>query len=153
MIFLWLVVPLGVEVSSLELADKRLLQFYKTSRTFVLPISIILTLFKTYKKSDSSFVEIKKIFLTLTAAFLAFLICAFSLVDFSCTSINKHVLFISKIDPSSKIFLREFGCGAWGSADPKMEVVRIDTVLYKFTRTTTVDTTVLDRNIWHRLAN
>jgi hypothetical protein len=117
---------------------------------FVAPVAIILTLFKTLKKKDAPHVEIRKIFLTLGAAFLAFLIYAISAMDFSCTSVNKQVLFVNEHDPSSKIFLREYGCGAWSGAAPKMEVVRVDTILYKFIRTSKVDTITLDRKIWHR---
>jgi hypothetical protein len=152
-LFIWVVVPLVIEVSDLEFSDMQLLKLYKSSRMYVVPVAIILTLFKSLKKRDNAFMEFRKIFISIGAALLSLVIFIGLLLDFSCDSINKQLLFINEYNPSSRIFLREYGCGSWSSVESRMEVVRIDTVLYKFTRTAKIDTTTLDKKIWHRQTN
>jgi hypothetical protein len=66
-----------------------------------------------------------------------------------CGSTTKDTLFVNREQPASRIFLREFVCGA-ASAGEREEIVRIDTVFGVFIRVNEVDTTSLDRSIWIR---
>ena len=91
----------------------------------------------------------RTILLTVTAALFSVLIFMFGFYDDLCGSTTKRTLFINHQVPSSRIFLREFGCGA-ANAGERQEVVRVDTIFGILIRVTEIDTTKLNRNKWMR---
>ncbi len=152
LLILWLGVPLLTDIFGLTLTDKRLSDFYHSTKYFVVPTAILLTLLKTLSKGMASVIEVRNIFLTVCAALLSVLVFSFGFFDKLCGSTTKSTLFINRQESSSKIFLREYGCGAVGSG-PRNEIVRVDTVWNIFIQVAKIDTTQLDSVMWMRAPN
>jgi hypothetical protein len=149
LLILWIGVPFIADISGLILTDKRLSNFYHSTRYIVVPAAFLLTLFKTLKKGNTWHVELRTVLLTLGAASFSVLYFMTGFFEGLCGSTTKDTLFVNREQPSSQIVLREFGCGA-ASAGERDEIVRIDTVFGIFIRENEVDTTSLDRSIWIR---
>jgi len=145
----WVGIPLIADLSGLVLTNKRLSHFYQSTKYIVVPAAFLLTLFKTLKKNSAWHIEMRTILLTVTAALFSVLIFMFGFYDDLCGSTTKRTLFINHQVPSSRIFLREFGCGA-ANAGERQEVVRVDTIFGILIRVTEIDTTKLNRNKWMR---
>jgi hypothetical protein len=143
----WLGLPLIVEVTNLILLDTAFSDFYHKSKVFVVPIAFLLTLVKTLKKGSPLYIQARALFFTIGAAVLSILIFMVSLSDM-CGDTVKKVLFINRQKPTTKIYLREYDCGAVGVGG--LEIVRIDTVAIIFSRVEKVDTAQLDKNDWIR---
>jgi len=149
LLILWVGVPFIADISGLILTDKRLSDFYHSTRYIVVPAAFLLTLFKTLKKGNAWHTELIAVLLTLGAASFSVLYFMTGFFEGLCSSTTKDTLFINREEPSSRIFLREFGCGA-ASGGERDEIIRIDTVFGIFIRVNEVDTTSLDRSIWVR---
>jgi NADPH:quinone reductase-like Zn-dependent oxidoreductase len=59
-------------------------------------------------------------------------------------------LFDNSENPSEKIVLREFGCGATDSGSPALRVCKIKTITPYLIWVTKTDTTTIDRQVWKR---
>lgn len=149
LLILWIGIPFIADISGLILTDKRLSEFYHNSRYIVVPVAFLATLFKTLKKGSAWYIEMRTIFLTAGAAIFSILVFLSGFFDGLCGSTTKSTLYINQQISSSKIFFREYECGA-ASAGPQPEIVRVDTVYKIFIRVTKIDTTKLDTAIWIR---
>ena len=131
------------------MTDKRLSNFYHSTRYIVVPAAFLLSLFKTLKKGNTWHVELRTVLLTVGAASFSILYFVTGFFEGLCESTTTDTLFINRDQPSSRIVLREFGCGA-ASEGVREEIVRIDTVFDIFIRVNEVDTSSLDRGLWIR---
>lgn len=149
LLILWIGIPFIANISGLILTNKQLSSLYHNTRYIVVPAAFLLTLFKTLKKGSAWHVEMRIILLTAGAAIFSVLVFMSGFFDGLCGSTTKSTLYVNRQVPSSKIFLKEYGCGA-ASAGTTPEVVRVDTVFTIFIRNTPIDTTTLDTTIWIR---
>ena len=134
----------------LEFTNDRFKDIYEKIRFTTLPIAILLTLFGTIKITDSSQRKTTKIVLTIVAAVLSGMILFFSFWSGMCAWATERILFDNSENPSKKIVLREFGCGATDSGSPVIRVCKIKTITPYLIWVTKADTTSIDRQVWTR---
>ena len=114
-----------------------------------LPIAILLTLTKTIKRTETKSTIVTKTVLTVVAAIIPVLI-AFATALGLCTWQTGKTLFNKKDDATTKIVLREFGCGAVDNTAPDCNVVEIKYITSHFMWISAIDTTTMDRTVWSR---
>ena len=148
-LLLWWGTPLVLAVKELEVVDKSLVESYKAWGVLVVPFAILLTMVRTFKREDTIADENRKGCLTVGAAFFfAFIQAAILLFSLACGYTGAEPLYVNKQQPSSGIYVRDFGCGATDTGPPSTSTVRIDTVNRFFMRITDVDTAKLDKAAW-----
>ncbi|HSC38531.1 MAG TPA: hypothetical protein VLD19_11680, partial [Chitinophagaceae bacterium] len=79
---------------------------------------------------------------------VVFFAMAMTALDGMCLWTTEKVLFVSKNNPSVKIILRSFGCGATDSTSPNTGVVKATYYTSHFFILSPIDTTKIDRTIW-----
>jgi hypothetical protein len=122
-------------------------------RFFGLPVAILLTLFGTLKQKDAATTRMIKIVLTICVAIFSVFILFMTVFASMCRWTNNKVLFENKNDKTTKIVLRDFGCGATDSGSPTYKVCKIKSISPLLVWVTNIDTTKIDRVTWQRVEN
>ncbi len=153
LIFIFVIVPFVGQFTPLEFTNDNFQDSFEQVRFFGLPIVILLTLFGTLKTKDPTGTKTIKIVLTICVSLLSVFILFLSIWAGMCRWTNNKVLFNNINDKTTKIVLRDFGCGATDSGSPTYKVCKIKTILPSLIWVTGIDTTKIDRQIWQRLDN
>lgn len=111
-------------------------------------IALPLTLCGTIKQSDRWHIILSKVAGTILITFVAFFIIALALFADMCSWTTAKVLFQKINDPSTKIVLRSFGCGATDSSKPVIKVFKIKEITKNVIWVTNIDTTTINRKDW-----
>jgi hypothetical protein len=133
----------------LEFTNDHIQECFEQFRFYALPILILLTLFGTLNRQDTS-AKILKIVATITASFFTLVILFFSAFSGMCRWTNGDILFQNKTDKRVSIILREFGCGATDSGSPTYKVCKVEMIAPGLMWISNVDTTKLNKNMWQR---
>ena len=153
LIFIFVILPFVGQFTPFEISNHNFKSVFEQFRFFGLPVVILLTLFGTLKPKDSSATKTAKIVLTICVSLLSVFILFISIWAGMCRWTNNKVLFINLYDKTSKIVLRDFGCGATDSGRPTYKICKIKTILPSLIWVTGIDTTKIDRQIWQRVDN
>ncbi len=153
LIFIFVIVPFAGQFTPLEFTNDNFQSLFEQFRFFGLPVIILLTLFGTLQPKDSSAAKTTKIVLTICVSLLSVFILFMSIWAGMCRWTNNKVLFNNLNDKTTKIVLRDFGCGATDSGSPSYKVCKIKTILPSLIWVTGIDTTKIDRQIWQRVKN
>jgi len=140
-------------VTPLEFTNEEVKSTFERVRFIGLPIAILLTLFGTLKNRDSKANLFSKVFLTLLAVGISIAVLFFSLFAGMCNWSGNQILFENRKSTTTKIVLREYGCGATDSGSPIYRAFRIKPVLPFINVVTVVDTTTIDKSLWTRIDN
>ena len=143
-LIIWPFQPL--EFTKSEYADN-----FKLIPFLGLPVLILLTLTGTLKKKNSIREIVAKIFVTIFTALLPLVILFATALDGMCQWNTTKDLFENITDPSTKIVLRDFGCGATDSTSPTYQVFEITNYTSYFMRINPVDTNKIDKAQWKRI--
>jgi len=152
-IFLFVIVPFVGQFTPLEFTNDNFKTLLEEIRFFGLPIAILLTLFGTLKPKDSTASKGIKIALTISVSALSFFFLLVSAFGNMCGWTNNKTLFNNINDKTTKIVLRDFGCGATDSGSPIYKVCKIKNISPVFIWVTDTDTTKIDRQVWQRVDN
>lgn len=68
-----------------------------------------------------------------------------------CRWTNGKILFTSSKNHSTKIILREYGCGATDSGKPNYKVCKVKYLSSSFIWVTRIDTTKINKIVWKRI--
>ncbi len=117
-----------------------------------LPISILFSLTGTLRRTNSMGAIIAKIVLTVFVALIPVFVAFATALDLCGWTTDKS-LFVMKNDSATKIVLRDFGCGAVDSTSPDYVVVKVKYLTSHFIWISNIDTTKIDRSVWHRIEN
>lgn len=150
-LIVWLIFPLVRWSFHIEFASQELLESYNKVMFYLVPILVLLTLVGTIKPQDRKRVIGWKIFGTIGVAAVAFFLMLMVLLSGLCSWSNDSILFINKEDPSSKIMVRSFGCGAWDSSEEESRVAKVNQLTSYFIHVEEIDTLQLDKEIWIRV--
>ena len=120
---------------------------------FGLPIAILFTLTGTLKREDTKGTAFAKTISTILFAFLPFLFAIATALSGLCSWTTEKILFENKNDKSTKIVLRDFGCGAVDSTSPTPGVFKIKYYTSHFIWVSEIDTNKIDKNLWIRIEN
>lgn len=150
-IFVFIIVPFAGQFTPLELTSDNFQDLFEQIRFFGLPIAILLTLFGTLKQKDPTDTRIGKIVLTICVAAFSAFILFMTVFAGMCRWTNNKVLFENKNDKTTKIVLRDFGCGATDSGSPTYKVCKIKRISPLLVWVTNVDTTKINRVAWLRV--
>lgn len=148
LIFGFVVLPVIIGFTSVQFTNDHYESGFKEVRMFCLPVIILLTLFGTIKDRYSQNRIITTIGLTLLAAIISFFILLFSAFADMCAWKDNRTLFIKAGDPTTKIILRSYGCGATDSGYPVYKVFKIKNLTSSFVSVTDIDTTKIDKTHW-----
>ena len=152
-IFGFVIVPFIGQFTPLEFTDDGFKDKFEHFRFFGLPIVILLTLFGTLKPKDSTVNKTTKIVWTVCISVASFFILFMSIWAGMCRWTSNRDLFENVNDKTTKIVLRDFGCGALDSGSPTYKVCKIKNILPLLIWVTEIDTTKIDRQIWQRADN
>lgn len=86
----------------------------------------------------------------LIPAFLIGLQALFSLFVGMCGWVEYKTLFTGRVDPSHRIVVRYFGCGAWDGDRPAYEIYEMKNAGEWFICAARVDTASIDKGEWER---
>jgi hypothetical protein len=151
-IFIFVIVPFIGQFTPLEFTNNNFQDIFEQIRFFGLPIAIILTLFGTLKHKDTSTTKATKTVLTICVAVFSVVVLFMTFfAGIMCRWTNNKVLFENKNDKTTKIVLRDFGCGATDSGLPTYKVCKIKNISTLLIWVTGIDTTKIDRQIWQRV--
>lgn len=153
LIFLFVVMPFVKQFTPFEITNNNLENSFAQIRFFGLPAAILLTLFKTIKPQNSTAIKTTKIIFTICLSLLSIFILLIAGFAGMCRWTNNQVLFNNINDKTTKIILREFGCGATDSDTPTSKVCKIKFILPSLIWVTDIDTNKIDRQIWQRVEN
>ena len=135
----------------LEFANAREEEQYESGRFVVLFAATLLTITGTVKKKDDKKTVSAKIFLTMLAAMIPVFIAFGTGLDGMCGHSIVKTLFEKNNDPSEKIVIRDFGCGATDSSPSVRSVEKLSYYTSHFYIASPVDTMKLDRDQWVRV--
>ena len=147
----WVLFPIIRWVMNLEFATDSIKMNYKEFLFFAVPIAVILTLFGTIEKEDKGYGITGKIIGTVVVAVATIFIMFISVFADMCTWTNKQILYEHKTDSTTKIMVRDFGCGATDSGPPTVEIHKVRYFTKYFIRTTKVDTAKIDKSEWIKI--
>jgi hypothetical protein len=147
-IVLWLNMPIIRLILSLEFASDSFYISYKEFLFYAVPIAMLLTLFGTLKSSDRKLIIVGKILGTIAVVFVTILIMIMSMFIDMCGWTDSQVLYKNKNNIDRKIIIREYGCGAYDSDLPNIEVLEVQSFTKYFIRATKIDTTKIDKSEW-----
>ncbi|MCB9262482.1 MAG: hypothetical protein H6607_08925 [Flavobacteriales bacterium] len=159
-IILWLAIALlafGLLCSpilwllNMEFASDTIKSDYKLFLFFALPAAVLLTLFGTLKIHDNRRQIFAKTIITILMAAMVAFIMLLSLLSDMCAWTNRQVLFENKLHPTTKIIVRDFGCGATDGGSPVIDVFRVEHFRPFFIRATRIDTATINKNEWVRI--
>lgn len=153
LIFLFVVVPFIGQFTPLEITNKSFQDKFEQFRFFGLPVAILLTLFGTLKSKDSGERKTGKIALTITICIISIVILFITVFASMCKWTDNKILFENIHDNTTKIVLRNFGCGATDSGTPNYKVCKIKNISPALIWLTNIDTTKIDKQIWRRVDN
>jgi hypothetical protein len=134
----------------LEFTNERVPDSFEQFRFYALPLLLLLTLFGTLRKKDTQGTNTLKVVTTSIAALFCFLLLFFSAFAGMCRWTTSKTLFYNRKDQTTRIVLREFGCGATDSGKPTYKVSKVITITPGLLLITDIDTARVDRNIWVR---
>lgn len=152
-IFVFVIVPLIGRFTPLEFTNDNFKDLFEQIRFFGLPIAILLTLFGTLKHKDTTSTKTMKTLLTICIAVFSVFILFMTVFAGMCRWTNSKVLFENKSDNTTKIVLRDFGCGATDSGNPTYKVCKIKNITPVLIWVTSIDTAKINRQIWQRVEN
>jgi hypothetical protein len=152
-IFVFVVVPFIGQFTPLEFTNDDFQDSFEQVRFFGLPIVILLTLFGTLKIKDSTGKKTGKIVLTICIALFSVFVLFMTVFAGMCRWTNNKILFENVNDKTTKILLRDFGCGATDSGSPIHKVCKIKSITPLLICVTSIDTTKIDRQTWRRVEN
>lgn len=150
LIFILVIVPFVGQFTPLEITNEKFQNSFEQVRFFALPIVILLTLFGTLKKQDSAGTKTTKIVLTICISLFSIFVLFMTMFAGMCRWANNKILFENINNKTTKIVLREFGCGATDSGSPTYKVCKIKNITPFLIWVTSVDTTKIDRQVWQR---
>jgi hypothetical protein len=153
LIFLFVVVPFVGKFTPFEFTNDNFQNSFEQFRFFGLPVVILLTLFGTLKPKNSTTTKTTKIILTICISLLSIFILFATVFAGMCRWTNNKVLFNNINDNTTKIVLRDFGCGATDSGSPTYKVCKIKKVMPSLVWVTDIDTTKIDKQVWQRADN
>jgi hypothetical protein len=153
LIFVFVIVPFVGQFTPLEFTNDNFQDSFEQFRFFGLPIAILLTLFGTLKAKDSTGTKTSKIVLTICISVFSVFILFMTVFAGMCRWTNNKILFNNITDKTTKIVLRDFGCGATDSGSPTYKVCKIKSITPLLIWVTAIDTTNIDRQIWQRVDN
>jgi len=153
LIFLFVVVPFVGQFTPFEFTNDNFQNAFEQFRFFILPLVILLTLFGTLKPQNSNSKKTKKVVLTICISLLSVFILFITVFASMCRWTNNKVLFNNINDKTTKIVLRDFGCGATDSGSPTYKVCKLKNILPSLIWVTEIDTTKIDMQIWKRAGN
>ena len=150
-IFFLVIVPFVAQFTPLEFTDGKLRNSIEQFRFFGLPVIILLTLFGTLKSKDRPEIKIAKVVLTIVVSATPVLIFFAIAFGGRCHWTESKTLFEKNNEKTTKMVLREFGCGATDSGRPTYKVAKVKKVYPALIWVTDIDTTKIDRNTWQRI--
>jgi len=148
LIFVFVVLPIVIDFTSLEFANDHYKSEYEEIRFYLLPIIIWLTLFGTIKKKYSRERISVTVGLTVLASVVSFLFLFFSVFAGMCAWTDNKTLFIKADDPTTKIILRDYGCGATDSGSPIYKTFKVKRLTSYLVSVNYIDTTKIDKTHW-----
>jgi hypothetical protein len=151
LIILLVILPIFGNFTNLEFADDDFETAYDGFRFFLLPISILLTLFGTLKKKDTAAAKTSKIVLTVVVSVFSIFMFAVTVFGGMCDWSDGKILFVDNSDKANKIILRSYGCGATDSGSPIYKVFEVRSIISYLNSVTAIDTTKLDKRDWTRI--
>jgi len=153
LIFIFVIVPFAGQFTPLEFTNDNFQDSFEQLRFFGLPILVLLTLFGTIKRKDSAGTKTTKIVLTICISLFSVFFLFMTVFAGMCRWTNNKILFENKNDKTTKIVLRDFGCGATDSGSPTYKVCKIKNISPFLIWVTSIDTTKIDRLIWQQVDN
>jgi predicted membrane channel-forming protein YqfA (hemolysin III family) len=148
LLILLIIAPIIGHFIPLQFANASDEDSYQGFRYTGILVCILLTLSGTIRKGDSVGIIVIKIAGTVFITGVVFFAMAATALDGMCLYTTESVLFVNKNNPSEKIILRSFGCGATDSTSPNMEVVKATYYTSHLFILSPIDTTKIDRTIW-----
>jgi hypothetical protein len=148
LIFVFVALPIIIDFTSLQFTNDHYKSEYEEIRFYWLPIIILLTLFGTIKKRYSRDRIIATVGFTVLVSVVCFLVLFFSVFAGMCTWTDNKTLLIKADDPTIKIILRDYGCGATDSGSPIYKVFKVKRLTSYLVSVTDIDTTKLDKTHW-----
>lgn len=144
---IWLVVPFFFAVGGYRFAGAEFRHDFRTTRIWIVPLAVLLTLFKTYKQRDTAEEEGRKFGCTIAIAFGLFLVLFFSYISVGCSD---QVLFQKRGAPQAMVLIESCSGGAHDSGPPARSVFKRELVFDWLERIESIDTAHLDRRQWVR---
>ena len=135
----------------IEFTNNKISQNINLYSIYILPVSIILTLFGLFNRKREKIYIIGRIILTITASFLLIFILTrlSSIIMLLCVNNTGTILFENKINNSIKIVERHEDAGLFGEGP--IEISKIRPLTKWFIISTKIDTTKIDRIEWKRI--
>lgn len=146
--FVFVALPIIIDFTSLQFTNDHYKSNYEEIRFYLLPIIILLTLFGTIKKKYTRDRIVETVRLTVLASVICFLVLFFSVFAGMCAWTDNKTLFIKADDPTIKIVLRDYGCGATDSVSPIYKVFKVKRINLYLVSVTDIDTTKIDKTRW-----
>lgn len=153
LIFVFVFVPFVGQFTPLEFTNDNFQDSFEQVRFFGLPLVILLTLFGTLKSKDSTGTKSTKIGLTICISLISIFVLFMTVFAGMCRWTNNKILFENINNKTTKIVLRDFGCGATDSGSPTYKVCKIKNITPLLIWVTSIDTIKIDRQIWQRVEN
>lgn len=135
----------------IEFKENEVKSVYDIIRFFGLPMSVLLTLTGTVKKTDKSDVITSKILWTIFVSSISFFIMIITLFVGMCSWTTNKVFFEKKDDNTVQIVERKYGCGATDSDFPTYKLFKIKEIASYLIWVTDVDTNKINKNEWTKL--
>ena len=148
----WFLVTALLAFGPIEITGD-LKDMFQNWRFVSVPFAILFTLTGTLGPDDTFGVWMMKVILTLIIdAFVVFVMIVAILGDM-CEYSDRQVLFQNKNDPSDKIVMRDFGCGATDSTPATLSIAHIKyfTPHVFIVKEKYMDTSAIDHSKWVRV--
>lgn len=139
---------LVVPALGLEFKDNRVEDFFTGALFWGIPLIVFFAVGSTVSKQDGFLEIMLKLGLTIAAVVVVFFFSVLTAFSNMCDYSTAETLFIHKKDPSLKIVVRYFGCGATDSTPATPHVQKMKPLAGIFLKFESIDTTQLDKTEW-----
>ena len=148
---LWILTTIFGTFIPLEISNSNFEIIYDRIRFYGIPIAIILTLTGTIKNKDTAGTVTIKVFATIVISLFSVFVMVMTLFAGMCDWTTENVIFENKLNPSTKIVQRSFGCGATDSSPATLKVFKVKEITPFLIWTTTIDTNQINKSEWTRI--
>jgi hypothetical protein len=152
-IVIFIALPAIFQYIHIEFSKTVYRDLFETYRFFLLPMSILGSLYWTVSSGHSITRKTIVLVITIVATFFSIIVLSGTVLSGMCGWTNISVLFENNKHSSQKIVRRDFGCGATDSEGPSPSVYKLQELTPFFIRATLIDTSKIDRNEWKKLDN
>jgi len=152
-LFLWILIPILGLFIPLEFANNDSEEIYIMIRFYGFPIAAtLLILTGMMKRKHTVTLIVTKAIIAICIAIFSFFIAAIFLLGGVCGWITDNKMFFeNKQNPSIKIVMRSFDCGAFDSSYPDFKAYKVRKITKDFIWATKIDTNQINKNEWIRV--